>query len=299
MIIEGKKISQEILENLKGEIISKKLKLRLAAILVGSDPEFKKFVELKGRAAESMGIIFKMYQFSENISTEELREKVREICNKNEGVLVELPLPKHIDSKIILNEVPVKKDVDVLSDKAQAEFYRGRSKVFPPAVEAVKTIFNQYNINPKAKKVAVFGYGILVGKPISSWLERSGAEVSLIRSNTENPTGFSREADIIISGVGKPGLITRDMVKDGVIVIDFGYGNKNGKMVGDVEFDAILPKALLITPVPGGMGPILIAAVLKNLLKLNESKSPFGWSRSGKIGERRSHSEILEPFVKA
>ena len=120
----------------------------------------------------------------------------------------------------------------------------------------------------KGKKIAVFGQGILIGKPISHWLEQQGAEVFRIRSKTENPEKLSIKADIIVAGVGNPGLITDEMVREGAVVIDFGYGKKDGKMVGDVDFDSVSAKTSLITPVPGGMGPILITAVLKNLVKL-------------------------------
>ncbi|MDP3697311.1 MAG: bifunctional 5,10-methylenetetrahydrofolate dehydrogenase/5,10-methenyltetrahydrofolate cyclohydrolase [Candidatus Taylorbacteria bacterium] len=283
MIIDGRKISEEVLEELKRQISSKNLKLRLAAVLVGNDQEFEKFVQLKGKAAKKIGVEFKIRQFPKEIETEELAKRIREISAIADGILVEMPLPEHIDSSEVLNEIPVEKDVDVLSEKAQRRFYGqdlevelpsglGSStsrQVFPPAVEALKIVLEKYSVVVKGKKVAVFGQGALIGKPISHWLERQGAEVFRIRSKTENPEKFSREVNIVIAGVGKPGLIMGDMVREGVIVIDFGYGKKDNKMVGDVDFDSVSPKASLITPVPGGMGPILIVAVLKNLVKLN------------------------------
>ena len=287
MVIDGKKIADEALGGLKKEVSEKESKLRLAAILVGDDPEFKKFVELKGKVAENIGVSFEMYQFSENIANDDLIEKVKEISEKSDGALIELPLPKHINTQAVLDAIPVEKDVDVLSTKAQAVFHgphleaklpSGESQlgslaskwVLPPAVEALKIVLEKYGINPKGKKAAVFGQGILVGEPVSSWLEQQGAEVYRIRSTTEKPEELSRKADIIVSGVGKPDLVRGDMVKSGVVVIDFGYGKKDNKMVGDVDFGSVAPKASLITSVPGGMGPILIAAVLKNLVKLNE-----------------------------
>ncbi|MDO8496490.1 MAG: bifunctional 5,10-methylenetetrahydrofolate dehydrogenase/5,10-methenyltetrahydrofolate cyclohydrolase [bacterium] len=270
MIIDGKQIAQEVLAELKKEISDKNLELSLGAILVGDDPEFKKFVELKGRAAERAGVNFTMYRFPENIETEELKKNMREISEWSDGVLVELPLPKSVDQQVILNEIPVEKDVDVLSDRAQDLFYENKSKINPPAVEALKIVLEKNHILPNGKKVAVFGQGILVGKPISHWLEQQGMEVFRIRSKTENPEKLSMGADIIISGVGRPDLVKGDMVRDGAIIIDFGYcKNVLGKMVGDVNFESVYQKASLITPVPGGMGPILIAAVLKNLIMLN------------------------------
>lgn len=270
VIIDGLKIADEILEGLKKKISENKLKLRLAAVLVGNNLEFVKFVQFKGRAAEKMGVEFPIYQFPEEIKTEVLAKRIGEILGITDGMLIEMPLPKQIDSTKVLNEISVKKDVDVLSQKAQDLFYANKSEINPPAVEALKIILEKHGIVIKGKKAAVFGQGVLVGKPISHWLEQQGVEVYRIRSTTEKPEELSRQADIIITGVGKSGLVTGDMVKDGAVVIDFGYGrNAMGKMVGDVDFESVSSRASLITPVPGGMGPILIAAVLKNLILLN------------------------------
>jgi len=289
MVIDGRKIAEEFLEKLKKEIkILQPLqtlqgnkqaqgRLRLAAVLVGNDQEFKKFVELKGRVAEEAGISFKMHQFSKNISNDDLVNEVINISDNSDSVLVELPLPSHINTQAVLDAVPVEKDVDVLSSEGQARFYEVQLRRFfeveyrilPPAVEALKIILEKYNVDLKGKKAAVFGQGILVGKPISYWLEQQGAEVFRIRSKTESPEKLSRKSDMIVSGVGKPGLINGEMIRDGAIIIDFGYGkNSEGKMAGDVDFDSVVSKASLITPVPGGMGPVLITAVLKNLVKL-------------------------------
>jgi methylenetetrahydrofolate dehydrogenase (NADP+)/methenyltetrahydrofolate cyclohydrolase len=269
MIIDGKQIADEVSDELKKEIVSKNLELSLAAVLVGDDPEFKKFVELKSKAADKVEVSPTIYTFPKNISAEELKKDLSEIIKWSDGVLVELPLPEGIDQQEILNMVPVGKDVDVLSDDAQKLFYDNKSKINPPAVEALKIVLEINDINLKGKKVAVFGQGVLIGKPISHWLEQQGAEVSRIRSTTKNPEKLSLEADIVIAGVGKPGLIKEKMIKEGTIVIDYGYGKKGGKMVGDVDFIKVAKKTSLITPVPGGMGPILITTVLKNLIKLN------------------------------
>lgn len=277
MIINGRQIAEEMLEELKREISSKGLKLCLAAVLVSNDAGLKKFIELKEKTARSIGIDFKSYFFDESISEGNLIKEITEISANLDinGVFIELPLPGH-DVQNILDAIPSEKDLDALSKPLQDRFFSGDFSVLPPAVESVKMVFEKYGIDPKGKKIAIFGYGFLVGKPVAFWLEKLGAEVSVIRSKTENPAEISKKADIVIAGVGKPGLVTGDMVKNGAIVIDFGYGkNPAGKMVGDVDFDSVSSKASLITPVPGGMGPILIAAVLKNLVKsvLNKSLS--------------------------
>jgi len=271
MVIDGNKIKEEVLNELKKEVINRNLKLRLAAILVGDDPGSRKFLELKGKAAQSIGIDFKMYEFPEDISTSKLREELNIIvkASVNSGVIIELPLPKHINNQYILNTISPQKDPDVLSTKSQGNFFVGKSKTLPPSVEAIKIMFEKNNLNIEGKNIVVFGYGFLVGKPITHWLKANGATVSIIDEFTKNPEKISKEADIIISGVGKAGLIKEDMVKDGVVVIDFGYTEEGGKIMGDVDFKAVSEKSSLITPVPGGMGPIVIAAVLKNLVILS------------------------------
>lgn len=296
MLIDGRKISQEVLNNLKKEIIQKNLKLRLAAVLVSSNPGIKKFVELKGEASRDIGVEFSLFEFPETISVDRLKKEVRKIVREdtNDGVLVELPLPKRINAQSVLDEIGLDKDVDVLSQEAQDKFFSNNSVILPPAVEAVRTVLEFHNFDMRDKKAAIFGHGLLVGKPVAHWLSQNEAEVFVIDENTENPQKYSLEADIIVSGVGQPELIGGDMVKEGVVAIDFGYSsrtksrsrqsresegprrgyfvrdeNKEGKVVGDFKFDEVSKKASLITPVPGGIGPVVIASVLKNLVTLN------------------------------
>jgi methylenetetrahydrofolate dehydrogenase (NADP+)/methenyltetrahydrofolate cyclohydrolase len=184
------------------------------------------------------------------------------------GILVELPLPEGFDTQKILDAVAPAKDVDVLSTSMSDIFYKGAPVVLPPAVAALEMVLKYHNISVHDKKVAVFGYGTLIGKPVAHWLGRQKAQVSVIDSRTKNAAEISGQADIVITGVGKPGLITGDMVKEGAVVIDYGYGKKDGKMLGDVDFESVGPKAALITPVPGGMGPLVVVAVIENLAKL-------------------------------
>ncbi len=286
MVIDGRKIADRILGELKSEVVKIKAirqgrsaelsrspqggPLYLAAVLVGDDSGSRRFLELKRKAAEGIGVECRIYKFPEKISNGELRKKLNQIVKATTcgGMIIELPLPVHLNTQAILNTVPEKKDPDVLSQKAQGTFFAGRSEILPPSVEAVKQIFGEYKIEPKSKIAAVFGYGLLVGKPISHWLTSQGAAVTVISEFTESPAELSKKADIIISGVGKPGLIKYDMVKDGAVVIDFGFASTEKGIVGDVDFEEVSKKASLITPVPGGTGPIVIAAVLKNFVKL-------------------------------
>lgn len=277
MIIDGKKIAEEIISQITDEIKQLSKQPRLAALLVGDYPGSWKFLELKKIAAKKIGIDFRIYEFPESVTTRELRKEIVAISKAqvNSGVIIELPLPAHINTQYVLNAIPEEKDVDVLSQKAQGSFFAGRSAILPPGVEAIKIIFENYNIELKGKNCAVFGYGILVGKPISHWLAANGATVSIINEFTPDPKLLTLNADIIVSGVGKPNLITADMIKaptpkdrgsdqsvgDGAVIIDFGP---------DVDFPSVSPKCSLITPPTGGIGPIVVAAVLKNLVAIKE-----------------------------
>ncbi len=287
MIIDGKKIAEEMLtevaERVKAIQQAQGKPPRLMAVLVGDIKGSSKFLELKKKAAEKAGIEFEVYEFTPDITTQKLLEDLRRLANNstNQGIMIELPLPAQIDAKQILNIIPQEKDVDVLSERSQESFFSGESPVLPPAVVAVKTIFSAISgpasgegkfFDVRGKNCAVFGQGLLVGKPVSYWLEQNGATVARVDEFTINPELYSLNADIIISGVGKPNIIKGDMVKEGVIVIDFGYENIGGKPVGDVAFEEVSKKASLITPVPGGVGPIDVAAVLKNLLTLVKLK---------------------------
>ncbi|MFH1956026.1 MAG: bifunctional 5,10-methylenetetrahydrofolate dehydrogenase/5,10-methenyltetrahydrofolate cyclohydrolase [Patescibacteria group bacterium] len=256
MIIDGKKIAEEIREFLKNELIESGKKLKLGIICVGEDPVSQKFVEKKVKFAEEIGVKTKLYNLPADISTNKLRKKMAEICHPptggNDGVIIQLPLPKHINIQYILNSIPQKKDVDVLSEN--------RSKVLTPVVGAIKEILNRNNIDIKNKNVVILGAGILVGRPAATWFINQGATIFVLRSSTKDISKYTKEADIIISGVGKPNLITADMVKEGVIIIDAG---------GDVD-PVVAQKASIFTPVPGGVGPLTVAMVFKNLLELNK-----------------------------
>lgn len=270
MIIEGKKIREKILEELKKEIKGIKKIPFFAASLVGENQSGRKFLELKKKTAEEIGIDFRIYQFPEKISNKELRRKLNQIVKAKNcgGMIIELPLPSHLNTQYILNTIPENKDPDLLSQKSQGAFFANRSKILPPSVEAVKEIFQEYKIEPKGKVVAVFGYGFLVGKPITHWLINQGATLFVINEFTKNPAEFSKNADILISGVGKLGFIKSDMVKEEAIVIDFGFNESDKGFSGDCDFEDVSKKASLITPVPGGVGPIVVASVLRNFLKL-------------------------------
>jgi len=266
--IDGKHIAQNILTALKSRTALQSL--QLAAILIGNDPGLKKFVGIKKKAAESAGITFSSYEFADGASVQEILDTI-EYLNRDssvQGIFVELPLPQKYDRDAILNAIDPIKDVDVISAAMQKNFYANTSKILPPAVGALQAVLKECTIDLKGKQVALFGHGFLVGKPIAHWIHKKGAHVQIIDEHTSDPSQYSLVADVIITAVGKPNILTGAMVRENAVVIDYGFEKHADRVVGDVDFLSVAPKALLITPVPGGMGPIVVAAVLENLTLL-------------------------------
>ncbi len=293
ILLDGKKLAEKILEEVKAEISAKNQKLRLAVVVVGEDPVIQKFIQQKKKSAESVGIDVRVYPFDAAITTNDLRKRLAEIVHeeKNTGVIIQLPLPEHINTQYILNSVTPEKDADVLSARAVGNFATGphtknfgvgagKSSILPPVAGAVKAFFEEYGIDYKSKYTIVVGAGNLVGKPVALWLLNEKATFSVVRSGTENPQDFLKRADIIISGISKPKFIKGDMVKEDVVIIDAGTSESEGpstelgvkKIVGDVDFDSVAPRASYITPVPGGVGPVTVAVLLRNLVWLAKEK---------------------------
>jgi methylenetetrahydrofolate dehydrogenase (NADP+)/methenyltetrahydrofolate cyclohydrolase len=266
ILLDGSKLSKKILNGLGRKVSRSKKKLRLAAVLAGQDPASLVFLKYKEKACQKAGIDFKLYKFPENISQEVLTKRVESICAdpQNNGVVVQLPLPKNIKAQEILNLVPVQKDVDKLSEKSLS------SKILSPVIQGIADLFKEYKIEIKGKKVAVLGNGKLVGKPAANWAQAQGAEVTVIDSSTKNMIKITKQADVLICGTGKSGLVKAFMIKKGAVVIDAGTAEQGKSLAGDVDFKSVSSKASFLTPVPGGIGPMTIAGVIKNLVILNK-----------------------------
>ena len=236
-IIDGKKISEKILNRLEKEIREKQLKIKLAVILVGDDPKSKIYVRKKEEVCERVGIDFELFKPSGDIQETELVEEVGKIVKDNtiSGIVIQLPLPEHINTDEIFKLIPKEKNVESIS----------------PVVCAIGHILQEYDISLENKKIVLIGKGRLVGIPVGEWLDKQGLSFSGIED--------IQQADIIISGAGQPNLIKKDMIKDGAVVIDIG---------GDVSPE-VSEKAGYITPAIGGIGPVTIACLLENLVKLN------------------------------
>lgn len=274
-LLDGKTLSQKILGNLKEEIKGIAKPLRLAICMVGEHPTAISFIKRKQASCEDVGIGFKFYKYPEDITTAQLRKNLSVVCKlkKNTSVIIQLPVPAHINKQYILNTVPPEKDVDVLSERSLGRFYTGRSPIVPPTIAGIMKFFEEFNINVKGKNVVIVGAGTLVGKPMATHLINSGAAVTVLNEHTQNISQFTKNAEILVSGVGKPELIKGDMVSNSVVVIDAGLAEVGeGKIRGDVDFESVSKKASYITPVPGGVGPMTVAMLLSNVATLAEQK---------------------------
>lgn len=271
--IDGRKLRDEILEDVKREISTLSFKPIFCDILVGDDPASMQYVKMKARTAESVGIRFHTANFEKNINTEKLIEEINKI-NEIEnmcGIIVQLPLPEHIDKGRILDSIDSGLDVDCLGTVASEEFYKGdeeRIKIGFPTALACMRVLDSQNLDLNGKNIVVLGQGMLVGKPVSALLSFRGLEPVCISSKTENKDNLIKEADIIITGIGKGKFVNKDMVKDGVVIIDAGTSESSGGIVGDVDLATFENFNATISPVPGGVGPVTVACLLNNVLQV-------------------------------
>lgn len=267
ILLSGKKIAQKIQDRLREEIARKKIKPTLAVILVGANPISRIYIREKEKAAKKVGIKIKKYFLSASISQQKILSLIQNLNRdpKITGILVQLPLPKDFDPDKILASIESKKDVDGLTK---------RSEVRPPTVAAIMTLLEEYKIPIKNKKVCLVGYGRLVGKPLAPLLKKAGARLTICTRKTKNLKLKTKKADILISATGVPHLVKKEMVKKGAVVIDAGTSSQStvdrrpSTVVGDVDFAEVKKIASYITPPKGGVGPLTVAKLLENVVKL-------------------------------
>jgi methylenetetrahydrofolate dehydrogenase (NADP+)/methenyltetrahydrofolate cyclohydrolase len=273
-IIDGRKIRDEILENIKKDLESLSFQPIFCDILVGADPVSASYVKIKEKTALSVGIKFRTVEFGNGATIESITE---EIENLNRvpymcGIIVQLPLPNNFNKSIILNSINKKLDVDCLTDINTEKFYNNEESIIYPTALAAIEILDGLNLDLKNQKILVLGQGTLVGKPVAHLLRSRGLEVDTINTKTLNPESLIKEADIIISAIGKSKYIKGDMIKEGAIIIDAGTSEDNGQVVGDVDLDSVLGIASCVSPTPGGVGPVTVAMLLANVLKVAKQK---------------------------
>lgn len=277
ILIDGKDIAAKVRTELREEVetMAKERKKRpaLAVILVGEDPASQIYVRNKQRACEDVGVLSEIYTLGENVSQESLEYIINSLAERRDidGILLQMPLPKGLDPVKALKCIPPEKDVDAFHPDNVGHIMRGDYRFLPCTPAGVMELLRRYDIDISGKECVVIGRSDIVGKPMAMMLLHSGGTVTICHSKTRNLAEHTRRADILVSAVGKAGFVTADMVKDGAVVIDVGINrNADGKICGDVDFAAVEPKASYITPVPGGVGPMTVAMLMKNTVKAAE-----------------------------
>lgn len=275
-ILDGKKLRDKLLEQIKKEIEGFSVKPSLAVILVGEDTASKIYVNNKKKTAEKLGITSSVIKYDENIEEQTVIEKIKEL-NEDENVnaiLVQLPLPAHLDKNKIINCISPSKDVDCFTFENCGKLASGQEPaVYPCTPNGILLLLEEYGINLDGKNVVVVGRSNLVGKPMALLAMKKNATVTICHSHTQNLSQITQNADILISATGRP-IIKKGMIKQGAIIIDVGiFKDENNKLRGDADFDEIKEDVSYITPVPGGIGPMTIASLMLNTLKLYKNRN--------------------------
>lgn len=270
-LIDGKIISADVKERVRqgvAELNQKGVTVGLAVIIVGEDPASKVYVANKKKACEALGIISEEYALPENTTEEELLALINELNAKKSinGILCQLPLPRHLDEKIIINSILPEKDVDAFHPHNVGRIMIGDYDFVPCTPAGVMEMLAHENIEVEGKNCVVIGRSNIVGKPMNMLLLHKNGTVTICHSKTRNLKEICLGADILVAAVGRPNFVTADMVKEGAVVIDVGINRVDGKLCGDVDFQNVKDKASAITPVPGGVGPMTIAMLMQNTL---------------------------------
>ena len=269
-IIDGKAVSQFVKDEVKKEVSAlgeKGVSVGLAVIIVGNDPASRTYVNNKKKACEATGIISEEYALPEDTTMDELLALIKELNAKKSinGILCQLPLPKHLDEKAVIENIDPIKDVDAFHAVNTGHIMIGDYSFLPCTPAGIMEMLKYYNIEIEGKECVVIGRSNIVGKPMTMLLLQKNGTVTICHSRTKNLKEVTSRADILVAAVGIPYFVTADMVKDGAVVIDVGMDrNKDGKLCGDVDFAEVEKKASYITPVPGGVGPMTIATLMKN-----------------------------------
>ncbi len=257
-LLDGKKTARKFLKTIFQGIPRGQNAPRLLVFAVGYTVASQVFVHAKARTCRKWGVSFRLKKIRATAQTQQVCKLILEENQKfdPDGIVIQLPLPAHLDTERILKCMPLGQDIDGLASP----------RFISPVVLGMNYLFAEYGITVAGKRAVVVGRGRLVGKPVSAMLRKLGARVVVCDQETVNLKAQTKTADILVTGVGKPGLITRDMVKPNAVVVDVGVAIRGGKMAGDVDFAGVAPKVSYITPVPGGMGPMTVAMLLYNLL---------------------------------
>lgn len=271
-IIDGKKIREKILTDVKERVAKLPFAPVFCDVLVGENEVSAQYVRMKAKTAESVGISFHHASFPETITTEELVEEIKKL-NKIEnmcGLIVQLPLPLSIDKETVCNAIDANIDVDFLGKDASEKFYNNQMNIGYPTAMACVYMLDSLKMDLSKKKIIMLGQGELVGRPVLHILKTRGLDVTPVTRKTENKDELIASADVIISGIGKGKNIKGDMIKEGAVLIDAGTSESTSGIVGDVDLESVKEKASFVSPVPGGVGPVTVAMLLQNVLIVAE-----------------------------
>jgi methylenetetrahydrofolate dehydrogenase (NADP+)/methenyltetrahydrofolate cyclohydrolase len=272
--MDGKKLKEKTLNKLKEEIKDLDTTLGLAVIQVGNDEASNVYVNQKRKMAIELGYKFVYKIFSSNISQANLIKEI-DILNKDDsihGILVQMPVPEHIDPKAVQNSIDPAKDVDGLTYLNSGRLISKEDGLKPCTPKGIIALLEEYNIPIEGKNAVVVGRSMLVGKPIANLLLNKNATVTICHSKSKDVKKYTKSADIVVVAVGKPHFLTADMVKKGAVIIDVGISRVDGKLYGDVDFEEVSKKASYITPVPGGVGPMTVAELACNVYEAYKLK---------------------------
>lgn len=269
IILDGKKLKEKKLEELKDEVSTIDEKLNLTVIQVGNDPASCIYVEQKRKMTEYVGFAFSHIKLDENIEENELINLIEKLNNDTSvtGIIVQMPLPKHINETNVQNKILYYKDIDGLSDINAGRLMHNTKSLISCTPLGIMHLLEEYNIDVASKHVVIVGRSNLVGKPLVNLFLNHDATVSICHSKTKNLSTITKQADILIVAVGKKHIITKDMIKENAIVIDVGINRIDNKLYGDVDFDNVKTKASYISPVPGGVGPMTVVEIGQNVIE--------------------------------
>ena len=278
-IMDGKKLSEEILTQLRARVQrlrAKGIVPKLDIILVGDDEASQIYVRKKMQSSESIGMKSELHQFPKNAESEEIIGMVERLNSEKSvhGILVQIPMPSHIEEQKVLDSICPEKDVDGLTTYNMGNLFAGETKFEPCTPKGIMRMIDHEKIQVKGKNAVIIGRSNIVGKPLSVMLLKRDATVTVCHSKTSDLKMHTKNADIVVTAVGKPGILTAEMVKDGAVVIDAGISRQDNVITGDVDFEKVKEKASRITPVPGGVGPLTVAMVLENTIISAERMLP-------------------------
>ncbi len=270
-LLDGRKVSQKIFDSYKTIIKENGYKIRLSVILAGNNPSSEIYVNIKKRKCDYVGISCDIIRFGEDVTEKELLDSISRLNNDSSvsAVMVQIPLPNGIDTRKIIDMIEPEKDVEGLSSYHMGQILIGQEEIIPCTPKGILRLLDEYDIRLEGRRVCIIGYSDIVGKPLGALCLNREATVTHCHIKTKNLTEHTKDADIIMTATGVPGLIKENMVKDGAVIIDIGISREGKKIIGDVDFENVKHKCSYITPVPGGVGPMTVAMLIENCVEIN------------------------------